>query len=281
MEHKRILAFIITYHPDERLLKENLHAFKEHVDSIVVWDNTPGGSNLVQNIVETELKTALYVTESLNKGISYALNWAWRYAQDNEFDYLLTMDQDSVWQNFGRFLRHVLSAQAPRGIFGPKLWTDKLSSEIFERTDYVITSGMLVAIDILNRIGGYRSDFFVDGIDLEFCLRAKTHGIYTYRLSNCLLRQRFGTPKTITLFGHDNHTANYAPRRLREILRTHVLILCAYPCSALLRRNIIITYFWKLPLKLLFLESEKRKKFRAFFQGIQEGWHSICNNKVS
>ena len=273
MYSKRILAFVITYYPDVTLLKENLHSFSSAIDKVILWDNTPDGDATVKQIALEDDKM-IYMTQKENKGISYALNIAWQEACKNGFDYLLTMDQDSVWENFELYLKTALSKDAPKGIYGPEVRTNKFPYQVFEPVDYVITSGMLVPVDILNQVKGYRTDFFVDGIDLEFCLRSKQNNICTYRLSHCRLRQRFGTPKTIALIGH-HHTSNYSPIRIKEILKTHIIILRDYPCSFSLKKKIIMTYFLKLPLKILFLESSKRSKFKSYFQGIWEGIQTL------
>lgn len=271
MREIRILAFVITYYPDISLLRRNLDTFSEHVDHIVIWDNTPTGDKDVSCIAK-EYERTTYLSESENKGISYALNKAWYAAKTGGFDYLLTMDQDSIWQDFKQFISIALSTESPQGIYGPEVRERKTSPKTIEVVDYVITSGMLVPITILDHVGGYREDFFVDGIDLEFCLRAKTLGVKTYRLTSCHMRQRFGNPQTTVFLGH-HHTSNYPPQRIKEMLKTHIILLRHYSCSFSLRKKIVMTYFLKLPLKLLFLENNKRTKFKGFFQGIWEGLH--------
>ncbi|MBQ8158701.1 MAG: glycosyltransferase [Prevotella sp.] len=270
MIKKNIVAFVITFYPDEQLLSENLHSFYKNVDRIVVWDNTPNGSAITREIA-IDYK-AEYLTENENKGISYVLNKAWIYAKNHGYDYLLTMDQDSIWKNFERYINIVTAPGAPHGIYGPEVRMSKVcTTKTFEKTDFVITSGMLISIDILNQMNGYRSDFFVDGIDIEFCLRAKRNGIPTYRIRNCKMEQRFGTPQTVLILGIENHTTNYPWYRIKEIMKCHVLFLRHYPCSILLRKRIIMTYFWKQPLKILFLESNKKKKISAYLKGLWEG----------
>lgn len=276
---KRILAVVIAYYPDLELLTENMKTFVEHVDKVIVWDNTPGGdSGLAHCILPGGDKTERMSEGAQNMGISYVLNRAWHYAAEHGYDYLLTMDQDSLFADFPLYMKEtLLSDQAPKGIYCPRVRKKQKGSEIYRKTDYGITSGTLINIELLNELGGYRDDFFVDGIDIELCLRAKHYGISTYELSNCQLHQRFGSPKTTRILGKDQHTSNYSPRRLEEILKTHVILLRDYPCSFSTRKKIIMTYFWKLPQKLLFLEDDKWNKFRAVWRGIREGWR--CSGK--
>ena len=271
---KRILAILIAYYPDMDLLAANMNTFAGHVDKIIVWDNTPGGdAALAASTLPGEEKTERK-GDGENHGISYVLNRAWHYAAEQGYDYLLTMDQDSLFSDFTLYLDEtVRSADASQAIYCPRVKKKPAKgSGIYRKTDYGITSGMLVSVDILNQLGGYRKDFFVDGIDIELCLHAKRQGISTYEITNCHLEQRFGTPKTTRVLGKDQHTSNYPPRRLEEIVKTHVILLRHYPCSFSLRKKIIMTYFWKLPQKLLFLESDKWSKFKAMGRGIRQGW---------
>lgn len=270
MRTKHILGIVITYNPDEDLLKDNINAFADHIDEIIIWDNTPNGSLVAKRIAEDRINSR-YITEEENKGISYVLNKAWHYAADNGYDFLLTMDQDSIWQDFENYLNTTLSRTAPEGIYGPEVRTSPVKGKTFLLTDYVITSGMLISVKILNLIKGYKSDFFVDGIDMEMCLRAKSYGIPTFRISNCHLQQRFGTPQTITICGLDNHTNNYPSSRIHEILKSHTYILLNYSCSFSLQKKIVLTYFWKVPWKIILFESDKGQKLKAYCKGIIEG----------
>ena len=37
----RILAIVVTYYPEKELLKKNISAFIDHVDKVLIWENTP------------------------------------------------------------------------------------------------------------------------------------------------------------------------------------------------------------------------------------------------
>lgn len=38
---KRILVILVTYKPEEEILKRNIEAFIDYVDKILIWENTP------------------------------------------------------------------------------------------------------------------------------------------------------------------------------------------------------------------------------------------------
>ena len=41
MKGKRILAIVVTYYPERDLLVRNVEAFIDHVDKVLIWENTP------------------------------------------------------------------------------------------------------------------------------------------------------------------------------------------------------------------------------------------------
>ena len=102
---KKILAIVVTYYPERDLLEKNISAYIEYVDKVLIWENTPEEYKLQYRFVEH--KKVEYCGDGINS-ISHALNHAWKYAIENGYDYLLTMDQDSLWADFSSFLNNTI-----------------------------------------------------------------------------------------------------------------------------------------------------------------------------
>ena len=184
----RILAVIVSYYPDVELLERNVASILSGVESIMIWENTPSPENLKYRLPDNE--KVFYASEGENIGISKALNKARDLALNEGFDALLTMDQDSVWHGFEDFLSAVSSQDAPFGLYGPAVYASSFT-EKFNKVDTLITSGMLVLREVFDRIGGYEEEFFVDGIDLDFCYKASEAGIPSWVVAGSYLEQRF------------------------------------------------------------------------------------------
>lgn len=92
-----ILSIIVTYFPEKELLEKNINAIIHSVDKVLIWENTPSDQRDKYRFFNEE--KVKYCGDGVNS-ISHALNYAWRYAQDNGYDYLLTMDQDSCFVDF-------------------------------------------------------------------------------------------------------------------------------------------------------------------------------------
>ena len=113
----RILAVVILYNPDSKLLLKNLHGIAPFVDHILLWQNSEVDHSTISGIPYPEKFE--WAGNCENKGISTALNYAWDYAVNNSYDYLLTMDQDSVFIGFDNYLSNIVGSDQPSGIYGP------------------------------------------------------------------------------------------------------------------------------------------------------------------
>ena len=95
--NQKILAIVVTYYPERELLEKSISAFIEDVDSVLIWENTPAKDKLSYRFIRHE--KVEYCGDGTNS-ISHALNFAWQKARMSGYDYVLTMDQDSVWDDF-------------------------------------------------------------------------------------------------------------------------------------------------------------------------------------
>lgn len=267
MESKKILAIVVTYYPEKELLVRNVQAFIEHVDKVLIWENTPSPDKLDYRFIIHE--KVEYFGDGINS-ISRALNFAWEYANEKEYDYLLTMDQDSYFENFDFYVaKTVLCENAPIGIWTPQMNKEFVSSE-YEEIDIPITSGMLASVKIVNKIGGWNESYTIASVDDEFFLQAHQCKIKKYKVKDASLLQRFGITQVVTVFGHKLELRNYGPQRLYDIYRNNIILIRKYPKIDYLRKNFF--HYWLKAIVLVFLfENQRFKKTAAIFKGILSG----------
>ena len=274
----KILAVVVAYKPDVEALRCRLARYSDAVDRIFLWKNSPfefAGERLVE------------AGDGTNRGIAYALNRAGEYAREHGYDYLLTMDQDSEWEDFPAYLQAAL--EGPVGLYGPCVRPkgeaaarsaadgsegtgpadpEPAGAARYEPTDFLITSGMLIALPLLEEIGGWREEFSVDAVDVDFVLRAKSLGIPSFRVGAGMLWQQFGGRRKKGGF----HIYDYAPERLYGIYRNHILTIRRYGLYAEPLRKMFVRrwIFSRIP-RILLGEKSRWTKLKAIVRGIRDG----------
>ena len=177
---ERIAAIVTAYHPDERVLAV-IASTAASCDPVIVVDNTPEGADLLDSGLSDRV---MLLRPGRNLGLAGALNLGISRL-DAGVQAVLLMDQDSVIPSgmVGELAAHLDDPAI--GAAAPAPWDAASGSFIDPRTGLrpdvadrgtVITSGLLVRRDALDRVGGFREDFFVDCVDLDFCLRLRRTG---------------------------------------------------------------------------------------------------------
>jgi GT2 family glycosyltransferase len=188
----RLLAVIVIYkmHPrDSSTLQTLLDTAKNVCPEdlnlrILIWDNTPGG----QDVGELP-KEILYIAAPHNPGLARAYNQALELAQAECYDWLLTLDQDSMLplsflvritglvrelspiETIGAIVPQVVSdgriISPFRFLFGgvPKWFRQGVVGS--KRAVYAVNSGATLRVSALREIGGYDPLFPLDVSDVS------------------------------------------------------------------------------------------------------------------
>ena len=91
----KVLAAVVTYHPEIPLLKQNLDALSSQVDQILVFDNASANIGEIRNLAASFDRVRL-IENDQNLGLPANYNRAARMARDMDCPWLLLMDQDTV-----------------------------------------------------------------------------------------------------------------------------------------------------------------------------------------
>lgn len=282
---KFILLSIVTYNPSREftsLLKSNQNIIKD----CLVIDNSDNIS--IAKSIEEECKKigAIYIPMLGNKGIAAALNTGLIYANENDFLYLCTLDQDSILpeyflDKFVKSSRIAKHSDPSIGIFAPII-VDKESQQPMGNnakhnnlnhiyTNQVITSGCVISVPIAHKIGNFWDELFIDYVDFEFCLRCRLAGVSIVILPDLSIEHSVGNPKAFKFFGRNFFTSSHSPVRRYYLFRNRI---------AIYKRYIFLSPKWVLGdiinslkdiLKIILLESESKKNLRYIIRGIYDG----------
>ena len=201
----KIAAIVVTYHPDTQLFLNNLDVYQEAVDKILIWRNSKEEVKLPKHLLSKIEFCGNGTNEYMAKPLNYAIGWCLK----NQYDYLLTMDQDSTWKNCNDFISYVKkNHQGHVAIYAPNVNEQHQIHETEINVESVITSGSLCNVKIAHKLGGFREDYQIYWVDCEYCYWVCKNGYEIKILPHCHLLQRFGK-ETKTIFGYT--AANYAP----------------------------------------------------------------------
>ncbi len=181
---------------------------------------------------------------------------------------------ESVWASYSDAtpLAIVGSNYFLSGKSVPRFPSEIALSPNYVLTDSVITSGSLYNMAIMSKLGPFKDEFFIDGVDIEYCWRALANGYGVCRTTKPLLEHVLGAPTYHVFWGRSRATSNHRAFRRYFMMRNAILIFREY--------------FFRLPRLSLHLlgaqlrwvillcayEKDRRRKLSLAFLGL---WHGL------
>jgi rhamnosyltransferase len=238
-------AVISAFNPGQQLLA-NVELLLGQLSWVVVVDD---GSPLPPEDLYRELEARGAIVERLarNSGIAAALNRGvarLRPLLPAEGS-IATFDQDSrVERGFVAALLRAARTGAEDGLrvgmVAPAVVTGlphRGAKRVGRSTlsDEPVQSGLLIPLAVLDQIGGFREDLFIDGVDSEFYLRALDAGLSPLLAEDAKLSHSLGTLVPARLLGVPIRLGD-APLRVRTaapwryyyICRNRLLLIRSY-----------------------------------------------------
>jgi rhamnosyltransferase len=275
-----VCAVVVAYFPDEGFNKR-LQTLLPQVGKVVVIDNTPEDRATSRlKITLQEVVQILCIDNLNNVGIAAALNQGLVHCSKERYKWMLTLDQDTqCYPDMVNTLLEVSHAcQLKPTIVGGNYFdpqSDRTKVPAGQGGDFleqktVITSGSLIDVRLAIAMGGFREDYFIDQVDHEFCLRARTHGHKVVISSKPVMTHSVGRDGgvRIPILGV---LPNHPPLRKYYIARNTVVTVAEYwlrePqwCARRLLRMLLGLGFMAI------LEEQRWSKVRAFAAGVADG----------
>ena len=267
----KVAGIVTLYNPTEKDIS-NISSYINDIDKLYIVDNTEEKDNK-DRIPDN--KKIEYIFKNENLGVATAMNIAAEKALKEGYDWLLTMDQDTTF-NPGVMdkMKEVIQKEDTKkvGIVCPwhhtKLKDKKPETEYDDPHD-VMTSGNLVNLEIWKKIGGYKDEFFIDGIDIEYCMNLHKHGYHILRINTIEIEHNLGDIFYKNIRGRLFLCTNHAPIRRYYIMRNYHYIKDMYEkydpgyCYSLIsqKHNMI---------GVLLFEKQKIKKIRMYLRGYKD-----------
>lgn len=278
-----VCAVVVTYHPDPGF-PDRLARVRRQVGRVVVVDNgsSPPVREMLRNAAAgTDVDLIL---NDANLGVATALNQGIGHARNRSFRWALTLDQDSIVEPFlvGALFKayDAFPARDTVAVVGSNYFDEKRGKTLvpefparppcLEQTT-VITSGSLISLDAYGKVGPFRDDFFIDHVDDEFCLRARSKGYKVILCRRSAIRHSIGSANAVRIFGREVWTSNHSAARRYYMLRNFTVLASAYwkAESAWVAHRLLrhAAFFMLMAL----FEKEKTAKIRNIARGIMDG----------
>lgn len=201
----KIGLVLVTYRMEMSIVLTKLKRYIDFFDKIVVVDNTPNNTQNCYNF----FPNCEYFSTGENMGIAKAQNIGSLKIMDYGIDYLMYLDQDSSLDKKEFFklkkslkeLKEIkLGAIGPRPVNSSTMQPYKgrfkngkpFSSKNIIETTEIISSGMIIPVKVYKDVGGYEESLFIDGVDHEWCWRARTKGYKILMNQNVKLNHQVG-----------------------------------------------------------------------------------------
>jgi rhamnosyltransferase len=213
------------------------------VRAVVIVDDASPAEVPLESLGEGNPKGAVHVCRlAENGGVARAQNQGIAEARELRADYVLLMDQDSApAPDLVARLLEAAEHLDDAASMGPNYHDPQLShhapfmrvrglriefgdcgqGRLVVPVDHVISSGCLIPMPVLDRVGPMREDLFIDGVDIEWGLRAAHHGLRNYGVCAAHMQHSLGG-STFRVLGRT--VARHPPLRLYYQFRNAILL---------------------------------------------------------
>jgi rhamnosyltransferase len=171
----KILGVITSFFPHIDELEKNINSFLPEIEHLIIWENTPKGESYIYKLIEKLNSHKIEVrTTGKNEYLAVPFNLCARFAVENNFTHLLTMDQDSCFSkdHFKNYIFEIKNFTFNNvAAFGPNS-SSRVQNKNRE-VDHIFISGAIYPLDVFLQLSGFNEELVIDAIDTEYCYRAK------------------------------------------------------------------------------------------------------------
>lgn len=235
VETRKMFCGVVTlYNPPENYLL-NIASYSGFLDKLFVVDNSPTENSVDSDALLERFANAVILSRGKNTGVAHALNLGIEAAGKNGSDWLLTMDQDSYFcaVQGERFFRSVNMVEKSRvAIISPLHRPARLDYGdcVFEEKTVVWTSGNLLNLELVRKVGLFDEKLFIDSVDHDYCFRVNLSGFKVLQATNCYLIHCIGdrTKGTALVGKKQKSYMEHSPKRMYFIVRNGLYLASRY-----------------------------------------------------
>lgn len=194
----KLACLIVLYNFSDENYK-NIVSYLNLFEKVYILDNSLSSSDKYNCFENT-----FYFCFNKNMGLGYALNFGAKLAKKDGFDYLITMDQDSILEKdgFNEYCNSILKLKkaalvCPQYLIERKRKVKKENK--IKKIKLTMQSASIINLDVLEKLGYFKENYFIDCIDYDFCLKAISNGYFIYQNMNYIVKHNPGITKKTKL----------------------------------------------------------------------------------
>ncbi|MFV0170305.1 glycosyltransferase family 2 protein [Empedobacter falsenii] len=236
---KKITAIIITYNPEVDLLIRQFNSLVNQVDQIIYVDNH-SSIQFKEQLISDKIK---FIFNNENFGLGKAQNQGINLAFKEGASHVILFDQDSIAdQDLVKELinteKQFVNNNIKVALIGPAIYNnynnpptiakvvktlgwsiiqEYLNKSVVE-VAYCIASGSLISKEAFINVGDINEDLFIDALDLEWCLRAKSKGYKILQNPSAKIFHQLGN-------GSNDKILSHSTKREFYICRNNILLI--------------------------------------------------------
>lgn len=282
--NNKVCAVFVTYNCEEDFYN-TFNSVVKQVEKIVIVDNGSGEKtiSILEDIKKNNDVELILCGDNL--GIAAALNKGVKYALDNNYEWIITLDHDSnlkedmvakllsTYEGLSKDEKDKIVSLLPRyielGLNVEKQLND-VDNEPFKYIDGGITSGNIVNRRAFEDIGLFDEKLFIDFVDYDFCFRLIEKGWKIIEVRDAILFHRIGNTKSGRFFFKKVSTTNHSPTRRYYITRNRMYCWKKYGNVVPDEIKFDKGCCFKEAVKILLYEDHKFTKMKMIYKGIKD-----------
>jgi rhamnosyltransferase len=292
LNHDNICAVIVTYQPDLDFVNRLKNILRQFAHAVIVDNASRDGSlSLLKSLSADDVNI---IFNEKNFGIAKALNQGIFWAKENNYEFVITFDQDSeilesrtnilfdTWNSLDNDKVAVLGVNHIDANSHEIYFKRKSKNKVFVVRKTVIASGSLININTFYKVGSFREEFFIDGVDHEFCLKARSKGFEVLMIIEPFLIHAMGKRKAHHLpicKKLSIVSTNYDPQRWYYMTRNRIRLVIEYFFKDTWAISKTVLFLGSIT-NMLFFETRRMKKLKYVFLGLWDAMTENFNRRV-
>ena len=268
----KVISGIITYNPNTDELKKNVDAIKRQVNQVVIIDNASRNISDITDIFSDDSQISI-IRNKKNYGVAMGLNQIMRYALDNGYTWVLTLDQDtfvyhsliSIYEKYVHMhdVAMINCQYIDRNYYDYRFYEQKRE---FAYVNECITSGCLTNAELVMKCGGFDNRMFIDLVDNDMCATLRENGYKIVSVKHIGYLHSLGDVTKKKIFGYNLKLFHYSPMRIYYLSRNTIYYIRKHHSGYY--RLIIIA---RLMVSSVGLEDNRVRKLLAYIAGLIRG----------